>query len=56
MLVGVTPAGITLTNRAIGAVETVDADFFERLGKAASAFHDGLGMLARPPVPPDKAD
>lgn len=56
ILVSVTQAGVALTNRAIGAVETVDADFFGRLGTAAAAFHDGLGVLAARPLPPGRAD
>lgn len=56
ILVTVTPAGIALVNRAIGAVENVDDAFFGRLGTAAAAFHDGLGVLAAQPTPPDRAD
>ncbi|HEY8913841.1 MarR family winged helix-turn-helix transcriptional regulator [Lacisediminihabitans sp.] len=52
MLVTVTAAGIDLVNRAIGTVESVDDEFFGRLASAAPAFHTGLGMLARQPVPP----
>lgn len=56
ILVSVTPTGIALTNRAIGAVESVDDAFFGQLGTAATAFHDGLGVLARQTTRQGKAD
>jgi DNA-binding MarR family transcriptional regulator len=56
ILVSVTPAGIALTNRAIGAVESVDDAFFGQLGTAATAFHAGLGVLARQTTRPGRAD
>ena len=56
ILVSVTPAGIALTNRAIAAVESVDDAFFDQLGTAATAFHAGLGVLARQTTRPGRAD
>jgi DNA-binding MarR family transcriptional regulator len=56
IIVGVTPAGISLVNRAIGAVESVDEEFFGRLGRSAQAFHDGLEILAARPPSPGRAD
>jgi DNA-binding MarR family transcriptional regulator len=48
MLVDVTDTGISLVNRAIGAVERCDAEFFGPLGRLREGFHAGLSQLASP--------
>jgi len=40
-----TPAGVALANRAIGAVEAVDRDFFAALGSRRTEFAKLLGKL-----------
>lgn len=46
MQVSVTEAGVSLVNRAIGAVERCDAEFFASLGELREGFHAGLSLLA----------
>jgi DNA-binding MarR family transcriptional regulator len=52
MLVEVTDAGTSLVNRAIGAVERCDADFFGPLGELRRGFHAALSQLASSPPAP----
>jgi DNA-binding MarR family transcriptional regulator len=52
MLVSVTDSGASLVNRAIGAVERCDAEFFGPLGKLREGFHAGLSLLASSPPAP----
>ncbi len=52
MLVSVTDSGASLVNRAIGAVERCDAEFFGLLGTLREGFHAGLSLLASSPRAP----
>ncbi|MET4782560.1 MarR family transcriptional regulator [Glaciihabitans sp. UYNi722] len=49
--VTVTDAGIALVNRAIGAVERCDAEFFGALGSLRGSFQAGLETLVSSPGP-----